>query len=248
VMSKFLVVIVALAAVAVAQPTPAQCTTYCNAFITGCATDYPIYADQTACMAECSNFPLTSTCAGSDGCATAATENSYDCRLYHVQTGISTSNTAFHCPHATPLSSKTEDNMPNSGQCLDANTAGLGGKHGLVEDLCNQISLSCGKYMSSDPTFCYNAMYFVNGIDTLNGDPMYPTMTTKFPISAPAAGSNTVACRRYHAQVARTDAATHCPHAIFGAGVCGSDCDFYCGLIQGACTVAWPNTSRFLIA
>jgi hypothetical protein len=61
--------------------------------------------------------------------------------------------------------------------------------------------------------------------------------------SLPATGmdgdmsGNTVQCRIYHAGVAKTDPATHCPHAAENGGdVCGSLCDVYCDSILANCT------------
>lgn len=48
---------------------------------------------------------------------------------------------------------------------------------------------------------------------------------------------NTLGCRIYHSGVAATDPDTHCVHAgLSGGAVCGTICEAYCSLIQGACT------------
>lgn len=50
---------------------------------------------------------------------------------------------------------------------------------------------------------------------------------------------NTLGCRTYHAGAAAgsmENAVMHCPHAgPGGAGYCGSNCEGYCNLAQGAC-------------
>jgi len=189
-------------------------------------------------MDECSHFPLTDTCvaSGTPGCNEAGYENSYDCRLHHVNAGPSLSAVQLHCTHGTPLSWAAEDpavNAVNAGPCITDN--GLSTAHGLLDDLCNNIVSSCGGYLTTDIDSCRAAMWYVPGRDSVTGDPAYPTVATPFPIHAPNAGSNSFACRRYHAYVAATTPDPHCLHATTGAGVCGSDCDFYCGLIQGVC-------------
>ena len=49
---------------------------------------------------------------------------------------------------------------------------------------------------------------------------------------------NTIGCRTYHGgDPAKSDAATHCPHAgPSGANVCGTWCDTYCDLVFNNCT------------
>jgi hypothetical protein len=61
----------------------------------------------------------------------------------------------------------------------------------------------------------------------------------KFPLGASdgETAGNTVGCRQYHAGAAGTDAALHCPHAgPSGGDACGTKCEAYCSVIQGACT------------
>jgi len=81
------------------------------------------------------------------------------------------------------------------------------------------------------------------------------TQCTAAAIPAGTAGmtaGNTLGCRVYHAGVATTAAALHCPHAgLSGGGVCGTVCEAYCGLIQGTCTGAnqqYPDADACLRA
>jgi len=62
----------------------------------------------------------------------------------------------------------------------------------------------------------------------------------KFPVGLDAdMAGNTLGCRVYHAGAASGDANLHCPHAgPSGAGACGTLCEGYCSIIQGACTGA----------
>jgi hypothetical protein len=50
---------------------------------------------------------------------------------------------------------------------------------------------------------------------------------------------NTLGCRINHANLAKSDPATHCPHAgPGGAGVCGANCDGFCQIAMMYCTAA----------
>jgi hypothetical protein len=50
---------------------------------------------------------------------------------------------------------------------------------------------------------------------------------------------NTLGCRIYHANFAKNDPVTHCPHAGPGGnGVCGADCAGYCQIALMYCTGA----------
>jgi hypothetical protein len=236
-------------ALAVNFPTAAQCTTLCDQYLLNCSSTYDIYTDQTACEMECSRFPITTTCAGkSDGCIEAATENSYDCRLYHLMvaaTDPQPANNVLHCPHSTPLSSMAEDNSINSGPCLDVPIDAMMDtpQAGTIEDLCNNLVATCGSYFGTSALtmqYCYNAMYWIPGISDVS---TYPKDGTPFPMAAQT-GADNFLCRRYHVDVAGTstqNAATHCPHAFTGADQCGSSCDYYCDLVQNVCA---PGTSN----
>jgi len=210
-----------------------------------CSVTYDIYQTQAACEAECSRFPLTTTCSGimaADGCIEAAAENSYDCRLYHLMvagTAPQPANNVLHCPHSTPLSSMAEDNTPNAGPCLDAPlTVDDSPMSGSIEDLCNNLVATCGTLFSAGSLtmqYCYNAMYNIPGIADLSS---YPMDGTGFPMAA-VTGADNFLCRRYHVDVAGTSSAnamTHCPHAFMGDGQCGENCDFYCDIMQNVCT------------
>jgi hypothetical protein len=56
--------------------------------------------------------------------------------------------------------------------------------------------------------------------------------------SADSSG-NTLGCRLTHANLAKSDPATHCPHAgPGGAGTCGTNCDGFCQIAMMYCTAA----------
>ena len=66
-----------------------------------------------------------------------------------------------------------------------------------------------------------------------------------FPVGAMADQmGNTLGCRTYHANAAKTDAATHCIHAgPSGGGVCGMPCDGFCSLVTAECATQYPSAS-----
>ncbi len=61
-----------------------------------------------------------------------------------------------------------------------------------------------------------------------------------------------VQCRAYHAGAALGDPTSHCVHAgPGGAGVCGDNCDGFCGIVVASCTgadMAYPSGSECLAA
>ncbi len=68
-----------------------------------------------------------------------------------------------------------------------------------------------------------------------------------FPGTAADKSGNTIGCRTYHANLAKTDAtaaAAHCPHAgKTGGNMCGTWCENYCALAQMNCaaTLGYKN-------
>jgi hypothetical protein len=232
------------AALAVTFPTATQCTNLCTMYQSNCTDTYDIYTDQTACELECSRFPITSTCDAplAPGCQEAATENSYDCRLYHLSVAMTSDQAThdLHCPHSTPLSCKAEDGDYNGGQCLDVNPISDTDDTplaGTIQDLCNNLVATCGNYFGTAALtmqYCYNAMYYIPGITDIS---TYPMMGSPFPVSGQT-GADNFLCRRYHVDVAGTSTANadiHCQHAFTGADTCGSSCDYYCDLVQNVC-------------
>jgi hypothetical protein len=61
---------------------------------------------------------------------------------------------------------------------------------------------------------------------------------------------NTVGCRIYHAgDPAKSDPATHCPHAGPGGdGYCGTNCESYCAITLETCPSEYENTSECMTA
>jgi hypothetical protein len=59
---------------------------------------------------------------------------------------------------------------------------------------------------------------------------------------------NSVACRTYHSGAAAGDPVTHCVHAgPGGAGVCGTNCEGFCQIVQASCgTQAYADEATCL--
>jgi hypothetical protein len=148
-----------------------------------------------------------------------------------------------HCSHATPLSPTTTNvTAANAitGPCTSAANSAINTiQNGVVDDLCNQLTTTCAAYLTTSLDQCRSTFRYLPGImDTSNQPDGMGTPPKQFPVAGPATGTN-LQCRRYHVTVARQDAAaaaTHCPHAVTGAGQCGSNCEAFCSLVMGACT------------
>jgi hypothetical protein len=61
---------------------------------------------------------------------------------------------------------------------------------------------------------------------------------TSARVTGAAGGTNSLECRTYHAQLAASDADSHCPHASYygGDGMCGDFCEYYCGVMAKSCS------------
>lgn len=103
-------------------------------------------------------------------------------------------------------------------------------------------SAECADYCSAVTTNCTggNAQYENQGA-------CVSTCQAKlaWPAGSGTASANTVACRTYHAGLASTDPATHCPHAgVTGGAVCGSLCENYCYIMDNYCPNAYTSLSQ----
>jgi len=242
---KMLLALFALFAVASSQ-NPADCAQFCsdyNVTCMGLALANDIYATMQACMNECMMFPMDNNCLDGDVSNPTAcgSGNSYGCRRYHLNVAnMSTANAGTHCPHTTPLSSPTAliNTDPNAVNGTVCNTTVMGQmQNGLLSDFCNQVvnPRVCGSYLNglTESTCVEFYEHLVGTTDVSNyADGTGSSPPRQFPLAA--VNGNTLACRRYHVQVARDsgDTATHCPHALMGGttGGCSSDCDFYCAM------------------
>jgi len=133
--------------------------------------------------------------------------------------------------------------------CGDDTTASdLSGAHDLSANADMAASTpSCSAYCTTIQANCTGA---------IGANMMYPNMQSclhacaLFSVGTSADTSgDTLGCRLYHANAAKGDPATHCPHAgPSGGGVCGTDrCAAFCELASAVCTSAngLPGTFPF---
>jgi hypothetical protein len=234
-------------------PTSAECTSLCVAWMGNCSTTFPVYLDQTACETECMKYIIDNVnCpTGNEGAALCGTGNSYGCRVYHLGVAANgvAGNLVTHCPHGTPMSPATTTITAVGtlmGPCTtSANaTMGITTQNGLIDDYCNNVITTCPGYLTANLQQCLAYAQYI----PMNTDvSFYPGIdaATTFPIGGPT-GVDSLACKRYHVTVAAqsaSNAMTHCPHATTGNGQCGSDCDFYCDLVMGACPANYNSTA-----
>jgi len=156
--------------------------------------------------------------------STMQTGNSIECRIYHVNAGL-TSNAEFHCRHAQYWSDEF---------CIDTEADEIN-----CEVYCQNVAGACRDdvklYDTNEECLAACGVLAVDNLgEARDGEG-----------NAVDTGENTVSCRTYHASVALNTPEVHCPHAgPTGGGACGGDgvdnvttgnCDSYCTLYQGAC-------------
>lgn len=145
---------------------------------------------------------------GTDGDADGDT---LQCRMYHLVVAGSSppDSNSTHCPHGA---------VDGGGVCVEVTD------DPTCEAYCTAVTANCTGA---------NAQYADNQacLDYCNTGAQLPLGT------AADTSGNTVGCRTYHAGVASTDAALHCPHAgPAGGNVCGTWCDNYCQLADTNCS------------
>ncbi len=116
----------------------------------------------------------------------------------------------------------------DSAPTTDSAPAGDAGPTLSCTTYCTTILAACG---SADGGVGGNAQYY----DTAN------CMSTcaLFAPGTYGESANSLGCRQYHADLATTGPAVHCPHAgAGGGGLCGARCDDYCSLAMAHCATA----------
>ncbi len=114
---------------------------------------------------------------------------------------------------------------------MSTGDAGPSGSTACVE-YCDAIMANCTSTTGASGNPVGNQQY-TDKQNCLNSCKAMPVGT-----SADSSG-NTLGCRTTHANLAKTDPVTHCPHAgPGGAGVCGTDCDGFCQIAMMYCTSA----------
>ena len=99
--------------------------------------------------------------------------------------------------------------------------------------------LTCSAYCTTIMSACTTTNAQYSSMDTCMAS------CAHFPVGMAADQSgNTLGCRTYHANAAKTDANTHCVHAgPSGAGVCGAACEGFCSLVTAECPTQWASAS-----
>ena len=112
--------------------------------------------------------------------------------------------------------------------------AGTGGTGGMIP---NELPNDCAGYCQLIVGNCAANSLFPDEASCLQACEAFPTDGQVGAVSG-----NSLQCRIYHANVAATDAALHCPHAQpHGGGACGSPCEAYCDQITLRCPQSYPN-------
>jgi hypothetical protein len=237
-----LLALFALFAIASAQ-TAADCTQFCNDYNTTCmmlSTGNDVYSTMQACQDECMKYPVDANCPDGSDATMCASGNSFGCRRYHLNVAMSNASdpslAMTHCPHTTPLSSPSASITATDALTGTVCKTMVNGttQNGLIADFCNQVTGTCGNYLQGiTMDTCVHFYSHVGGATDVSN---YPDGSNrKFPVAA-TTGSG-LPCRRYHIQVARSagNAPEHCPHALMGAGGCGTTCETYCAMGMAIC-------------
>ena len=103
--------------------------------------------------------------------------------------------------------------------------------------------LSCSAYCTSILGACTGANAQYGGTD--GGMATCMASCAHFPTGMAAdMTGNTLGCRTNHANLAKTDATTHCVHAgPSGGGACGMPCEGFCSLVTAECPTQWTASS-----
>jgi len=117
------------------------------------------------------------------------------------------------------------------------------GQNGLVADFCNQVVPTCSAWLNNlDMQKCVSYFSHVTGATDTS---VYPDgVNRKFPVAATTVAG--LPCRRYHAWVAASATANvdeHCPHALFGADVCGTPCEQLCSMGPAICPASFDTAT-----
>lgn len=108
---------------------------------------------------------------------------------------------------------------------------GEGGGTPDCQTYCTAIMANCTSTMDADSGATVGNQQYTNMNNCMNS-------CKAIPVGASGDTSgNTLGCRITHAELAKTDPMTHCPHAGPGGdGVCGGNCDGFCQIAMMYCT------------
>jgi hypothetical protein len=169
-----------------------------------------VYADANSCKATDGLKALENQWGYNQG-ASASTEDSLECRIYHVIASL-TADLPAHCGHWNVTSAFCKDKVvPN------------------VAHYCNTLDYNCGNNNGTGPTAQFGSraqcMVWAAGLPNTGAE----------ADARASNGANSLGCREYHAQAARGDSALHCSHAgPSGGGVCGSFFEAWTSLLKAA--------------
>jgi len=183
-----------------------NCTNYCQNINLLCNGTNTQFYGPSDCALICPTYPLNAT--------TDVYNNSYECRLYHLNNVINGMSPVIHCPHAGP-------------------TGGL-----LCGTACNYY---CDFHLQ---TCTGANQYFSNKADCLAECMAYPDSANPTNLYDIVGSGDSWDCRAYHLNVAASNVgkdsnavAAHCAHSSqSGADTCGDYCMNYCDDMAYYCT------------
>jgi hypothetical protein len=115
----------------------------------------------------------------------------------------------------------------------DGGGGGGGGGGAGCADYCTAIMANCTSTLPADGGAPVGNQQYTDMNNCLNSCKAFPVG------SSGDMSGNTLGCRTNHANLAKSDPVTHCPHAGPGGdGVCGSNCDGFCQIAMMYCTAA----------
>ena len=200
-----------------------DCESYCALMDKFCAPKFEQFTDPN-CLANCRGLSpekRTDSRATLFGAVRHHDGDTLQCRIMHASSASIAPQT--HCWHAAlvPLPLKKENGDTDPNPCADK-----ADNPPTCDVYCRLVQVSCEDKETEDGPEL-QAQY--------ESEPQCRAVCEA--LQAQAEGDNTVSCRRTHAYNALAfGAGTHCRHAgPGGAGVCGSNCESYCGLLEQGC-------------
>jgi len=180
----------------------------------------PSYPDSPSCQAS-----STATIPGLLGLqfqwgytlgSAASSENSLECRVYHAIASLTTGN-SIHCSHYAYMSTQCTTKVVTN-----------------VQHYCSNLEYNCGNGTSTNAQYATKEQCAATAGGMLNdGDARNDN------------AANSLGCREYHSQAAKSDV-SHCEHAgPSGAGVCGNRRDAW-GAMLNAAPCSDPTVQMFV--
>lgn len=222
------------------------CHNYCKAMGQVCGEAHPEQgvaysaadgSNSDECVRQCSVIPNREKMAGR-----AASENTFDlkkdhegdtiqCRLVHLTLASTSPKLADeHCAHAYI----NPQPMGAEGAEQAAYCSTLAGQTApRCEDYCAIVTAACVDTDEEKAKVYESVAECMGACKAMDPGNLADYM-----------GTNTVACRKYHAYnaVVLGNPTAHCAHAgPGGADLCGDDCDSLCTLLEKGCPDQWQS-------